>query len=327
MTGWDFAAPLVLLLLPLPLLMAFLPPARHSTTGGLLVPDSLLQQRGAASGTGGRRPAAGALLWLAWAALALALAGPRLVAATPALPASGRDIMLALDLSGSMATRDFEIDGVPAARIETLKHVGGELIRRRAGDRIGLVIFAERAFAASPLSFDVEAVGRTLEEATIGLVGRSTAIGDGLGLALKRLSESSAPTKIILLLSDGSNNAGTTDPAGVAQLAREMGVKLFTIALGVTDTSTDNTDPDAVDFEALQHLAEIGGGKAFRAHTTAELDAAARAIEQLAAGEAMAPPGLVRHELWFYPAIAALVAGLARALRGRRLDRRWRAGA
>lgn len=317
MTGFAFSLPYALLLLPLPLLMLLAPPATHPATGALLVPDSLLHQRGAAAGQGGRRLRSGALAWIAWAALVMALAGPRMVAPSPALPGSGRDIIFALDLSGSMATKDFELDGVPAARIDVLKHVGGELIRRRAGDRIGLVIFAERAFAAAPLSYDVEAVGRTLEEATIGLVGRSTAIGEGLGLALKRLSESAAPTKIIILLSDGANNAGTTDPVGVAQLAKEMGVKLFTIGLGVIDTSEEVPDADAVDFEALKHLAEIGGGSAFRARTTAELDAAAHMIEQLAAGDSLAPPSLFWRELWMWPALLALVAALARAFTGR----------
>ena len=327
MSGFAFSLPLALLLLPLPLLVKLFPPVQRAASGTLLVPDSLLLQGSAAAGRGGRRLRAGWLAWLAWAALIMALAGPRMVAPSPALPASGRDIMFALDLSGSMATKDFELDGVPAARIDVLKHVGGELIRRRAGDRIGLVIFAERAFAAAPLSHDVEAVGRVLEEATIGLVGRSTAIGEGLGLALKRLSESSAPGKIIILLSDGANNAGTTDPVGVAQLARTMGIKIFTIGLGVIDTSEDVPDADAVDFEALQNLAAIGGGSAFRARTTAELDAAARTIEKLAAGDSLAPPGLFWRELWIWPAALALLAALAGSFSGRHWPGRQRGAA
>ena len=310
MTGIDFALPLALLLLPLPLAMWLLPVRKIAPAGSLRIPASISQRfahgEGSGMGAPGRR-----LAFVAWLALVVALAGPRIVATIPGLPVSGRDIMLALDLSGSMLKQDFLVDGKPAARIDALKHVGAELIRRRAGDRIGLVIFAEFAFAASPLSFDVAAVGRTLEEASIGLVGRSTAIGDGLGLALKRLSESPAPSRIIILLSDGANNAGSTDPLGVAALAKAMGVRLYTIGLGINDTSTPTDDPDAVDFDALRHLADIGGGEAFRVHTTAELDAAARAIEALVAGQSQAPPRVVRRDLWVFPGAFGLLALLA----------------
>ena len=258
-------------------------------------------------------PRALALAWLTWLGVIVALAGPRVAAAMPALPASGRDIMLALDLSGSMTKFDFQLDGAAASRLDALKRVGSELIRRRTGDRIELVIFAENAFAAAPLSFDVEAVSQTLNEVEIGLVGRSTAIGEGLGLALKRLGNSKAPTRVIVLLSDGANNAGSSEPTAVAALAKQLGVKIFTIGLGVNDTSSGGDDPDAVDFAALQKLAEIADGAAFRARTTDELDAAARAIEGLAAGETLAPPTIIYADLWPYPAALAFVAALALA--------------
>jgi Ca-activated chloride channel family protein len=310
MNEWDLAMPLALGLLPLPVLMMLSRPRRPEPQGGLRIPAALRDRL--ASGDGFAVPArhAAVLAWIAWAALVVALAGPRTVAATPALPASGRDIMLALDLSGSMVTKDFAIGGEAVSRIEALKRIGADLIRRRAGDRIGLVIFAEHAYAAAPLSFDVTAVSRTLEEVSIGLVGRSTAIGDGLGLALKRLTESKAPSRVIILLSDGSNNAGSTDPIGVARLARQEGVRLYTIGLGVNDTSAPNDDPDPVDFVALKELAEIGGGEAFRVRTTEDLADAAQAIERLVAGLSPAPPTIVRRELWAWPATVAFLAAL-----------------
>ena len=313
MNGWDFAWPLALALLPVPLAMWWVPSRRILPAGALRIPAAFGDRLARAESAGLRGAGRNWLAVAAWLALVVALAGPRVVAVTPGQPVSGRDIMLALDLSGSMLKQDFKIDGKPAGRIDALKHVGTELIRRRAGDRIGLVIFAEAAFAASPLSFDVTAVSRTLEEASIGLVGRSTAIGDGLGLALKRLSESSAAARIIILLSDGANNAGSTDPAGVAELAKTMGVRLYTIGLGINDTTSGGDDPDAVDFVALRQLAEIGGGQAFRVHTTAELDDAARTIEALVAGQTLAPPAVVRRELWVWPAGLALLALLALA--------------
>jgi len=313
MTGWDFASPLALALAPAPLLVALAFPARRSAPSGLLIPSTLRDRFSAQGGAGLRAPRALAVAWLAWLSVLVALAGPRIAVATPALLASGRDIMLALDLSGSMTKTDFLLDGAAASRLAVLKRVGSELIRRRASDRIGLVIFAENAFAAAPLSFDVEAVSQTLKEMEIGLVGRSTAIGEGLGLALKRLADSKAPTRVIILLSDGANNAGSSEPDAVAALAKQIGVKIFTIGLGVNDTSSANDDPDAVDFLALQKLAEITDGAAFRARTTDELDAAARAIEGLAAGEALAPPTIIYRDLWAYPAALAFVSGLALA--------------
>ncbi len=311
MTAWDFASPLALALAPAPLLAAWAIPARRGASSGLLIPSALRDRFAAHGGASPRASHALALAWFAWLSIVVALAGPRIAAATPALAASGRDIMLALDLSGSMTKTDFLLDGAAASRLAVLKRVGAQLIRRRAGDRIGLVIFAENAFAAAPLTFDVEAVIETLDEMGIGLVGRSTAIGEGLGLALKRLTDSSAPTRVIILLSDGANNAGSSEPAAVAALAKQLGVKIFTIGLGVNDTSDPGDDPDAVDFLALKKIAEIADGAAFRARTSDELDAAARAIEDLAAGEMLAPPSIIHRDLWPYPATLAFIAGLA----------------
>lgn len=311
MTGWDFASPSALALAPAPLLAAIALSARRSAPDGLLIPSALRDKFGAYRGASPRPLHALALAWVAWLSIVVALAGPRLAAATPALPASGRDIMLALDLSGSMTKTDFLLDGAAASQLAVLKRVGAQLIRRRASDRIGLVIFAENAFAAAPLTFDVEAVSQTLDEMEIELVGRSTAIGEGLGLALKRLNNSSAPTRVIILLSDGANNAGSSKPAAVAALAKQLRVRIFTIGLGLHDTSDPGDDPNSVDFLALQKIAEIAGGSAFRARTSDELDAAARAIEDLAAGEMLAPPSIIYRDLWPYPAALAFIAGLA----------------
>jgi Ca-activated chloride channel family protein len=314
--GWDFAAPLAFALLPLPLAAMLWRRTRFDTPGGLRIPASVVERL--RTGTRALPPPAyrrisAALAALAWTALVIALAGPRAVAATPAVPASGRDIVFAFDLSGSMVAEDFMLDGRPASRIDALRRVGAEMIRRRTGDRIGLVVFAEKAYAAAPLSFDVATVSRTLAETPLGLVGHSTAIGEGLGLALKRLSDSKAPSRIIILLSDGANDAGTTDPVGVAELARDLGVRIYTIGLGVNDTQNPNGDRDPVDFLALQRLAEIGGGEAFRVRTTQDLAAAAAAIETLVAGELVAPPAVVHREFWPYAAGLSLLACVAMA--------------
>jgi Ca-activated chloride channel family protein len=316
MSGLELATPLALALLPAPLLLRAL--GVGAPSNGLLLPATIRDRFGGGGAANAarrcwRRIAGG----LAWIALVLALSGPRMADAVAALPAAGRDIMLALDLSGSMTKTDFSIDGAQVSRLAVLKHFGSQLIRRRAGDRVGLVVFAETAFAAAPLSFDIGAVAATLEETEIGLVGRSTAIGEGLGLALKRLADSTAPSRLVILLSDGSNNAGASEPAAVAELARAMGVTIYTIGLGVDDAATGPDDADAVDFETLTHIAAIGGGAAFRARTGEELDSAVRAIEALATGPAPAPPRVIFHELWVYPGALALIACAALALSSR----------
>lgn len=319
MTGFEFAAPGALALAPAPLLLLLLPKRAPREKLGLHLPGSVAAQlKTRATASGGalfswRRVASS----VAWVGLVLALAGPRVADSVAALPSTGRDIMLALDLSGSMTKQDFQLDGAYVSRLDVVKHVASELIRRREGDRIGLVVFAETALVASPLSFDVQAVARTVDEMEIGLVGRSTAIGEGLGLALKRLAGSPSPSRVIILLSDGANNAGSSDPAAVAELAKRLGVRIYTIGLGVNDTTTTPNKYDAVDFAALQHVAETGGGTAFRARTGADLDAAAHAIETLAAGPAPAPPTVVFHNLWTFPATMAFIACAAVTLASR----------
>jgi Ca-activated chloride channel homolog len=320
MTGVDFTAPLFFALLPAPLLLLALSKPAPDSGYPLMLPVSIrdrlrMRAGGDVVSVWFAWPLAAAIT--AWISLVLALAGPRIPDAVAALPATGRDIFFVLDLSGSMTKQDFRLGDALVSRLDLVKHVGKELIRRRDGDRIGLVVFAETALVAAPRSFDTRAVARALDEMEIGLVGRSTAIGEGLGLALKRLAESTSPTRIVILLSDGANTAGSVDPVAVAALAKDRGVRIYTIGLGVDDTTTNPNKYDAVDFDALQNVARIGGGAAFRARTGEDLDAAAHAIEALAAGAAPAPPTVIFHELWIYPATLAFAACAAVALASR----------
>jgi Ca-activated chloride channel family protein len=322
LSAFDLAAPWILLALPLPLLAARLLPAEpEGGSGALLVPGTLVgaARSGADLAARGRRRAA--LVWTLWVALVVALSGPRLVMPATALPASGREIMIAMDLSGSMERRDFALDGETVNRLTAVKRVGTDFIRRRAGDRIGLVIFADQAYVAAAPSFDTAAVARALDEATIGISGRSTGIGDGLGLALRRLDPKDAPTgaegaptpsaKAVILLSDGANNAGQTAPKDVAALARELGIKVYTIALGPRDMADADGEQDVVDTETLRDMAQASGGEAFRVRTTEDLVRVADAIDRLEGGRALAPPLPLRRDLWPWPAALALAAAAA----------------
>jgi Ca-activated chloride channel homolog len=315
----ELSTPLALLLLPAPLLVRALPPPREGSGTALRLPGSVLARFGLAGETRGGTAARlyPLLPWLLWLALVAALAGPRVATGTTGATATGRDIMLALDLSGSMLQEDFSIDGKKASRIDALKRAGAAFIRRRAGDRIGLVIFAEEAYAVAPLSFDTETVSHLLEQAEVGIVGRSTAIGDGLGLALKRLGASNAKARVVVLLSDGANDAGTTDPVAVASLAGKMGVRVHTIALGRYDKETDGEARDAVDSAALREIARVSGGTSFRVRDSDDLEAASRAIDALEASPQRAPPRILYRELWMWPAALALMLAMVLVWRGR----------
>lgn len=315
---WSLASPLALLLLPLPFLAMRLLSAADAESGAMLVPGAIAARledgRASAIGAAGRRMLP-ALLWLA---LVVALAGPQRVISTKALPASGRDIVLALDLSGSMEQTDFEYEGRKITRLDAVKRMAINFVRGRAGDRVGLVIFAKEAYFATPPTYDIAAVAQNIEEATIGISGRSTAISDGFGLALKRLEKSASPSRVVILLSDGINNAGSVGPKDAAELARKLGVRVHTIALGPRDVAETPNDPDVVDAETLRAIAETSGGTAFRVRTTSDLDAVGRTIDAMETSDSPAPPAEVYRNYWMYPAGLAFLAALLMVLTDRR---------
>lgn len=300
----SFAFPLAFLLLPLPFLARYLLEPRGSTIAAFDVPGDMFDtiRKGR---EGGRRRS----MWLplaAWLALVIALAGPRLPASTDILTSSGREIMLALDLSGSMVNEDFVLDGAPLSRLDAVKQVGAAFVAARRGDRIGLVVFGDRAYVAQPPTFDVDAVARSIEAAQIGISGRSTAIADGLGLALKRLIISDATTKVVVLLSDGVDTTGRVQAVDAARLAAENGVRVHTIALGPADLETQPASRDAVDAAGLRAMAEAAGGTSFRVRNMQDLMEMARTLDDLEANPMKRPPMQYWRSLWIWPAGLAL---------------------
>ncbi|MGB0661643.1 MAG: VWA domain-containing protein [Mangrovicoccus sp.] len=311
----ELADPWALLLLPLPLLGARFLPALQTGGAALEVPDRIgaaLMAAGRAHTGGSRGKLRQILLWAIWVLLVIAIAGPRIVSPVSALRVSGRDFAVVLDLSGSMIRDDFYLNDQPITRLDAVKYVGADFVRRRAGDRVALIVFGSEAYYAAAFSYDVEAVAQRIETATIGISGRATNIPDGLGLALKRLQHSDAASKVILLLSDGSSNAGATEPVGVAAMAKEMGVVIHTIALGPKDTADASpSDQGVVDEKTLRILAEITGGETFRVRTTDDLIAVGAALDQLESTEGQGLSAGLFKELWVWPAGFALVLSLA----------------
>lgn len=297
----SFAWPMAFLLLPLPLLVRLLRPT--AARGGLHVPAhvfaGMTPQKGSRRGTG--------IAGLAWAALVIAIAGPQISRTSDMLPVSGRDIVLAIDLSGSMQKEDFQLDGHPISRLDAVKRTASGFVAARQGDRIGLVIFGERAYFAQPLTFDVAAVARAINEAQIGISGHATAISDGLGLAMKRLAASDAQTRVIVLLSDGVDTSGKVQSVDAARLALAHGIRIHTIALGPEDLENQPQSRDAVDTGTLREVAELSGGTTFRVRGMEDLTKMAASLDRLEPNPTERPPMRYWHSLWVWPATLALI--------------------
>ncbi len=268
-----FAHPWLLLLLLLLPLLAWLKGRRGSPPAFLYSSVQLV-----AGLTGVRRSRAGALLaalrWLARALLIVALAQPRLTKSTREVKASGIDIVVALDLSGSMNTPDYEVNGQRISRFNLAKSVLEKFVAERPDDRIGLVVFAARAFLASPLTLDHDYLQDNIDRMEIGTINSdATAIGDGLVTALNQLRDLQAKSKIIVLMTDGANNSGQIDPNTAAQAAAALGVKVFTIGLGNRELVEAMGLPAGFlpDDDALQQISQTTGGTFYRAENSEKL--------------------------------------------------------
>ncbi len=321
--SWTLALPWVLLLLPLPLVLRrWLPPAQDAAAGALRVPfyTALVDpQRRRARGA--RWPA-----WVgiaAWGLLVLAAARPQWVGEPVALAQSGRDLMLAVDISGSMREQDMVIGGRVLDRLAAVKAVAGDFIERREGDRLGLILFGQQAYLQTPLTFDRDTARTLLFEAAVGLAGRETAIGDAIGLAVKRLRDAKIDERVLVLLTDGANTAGSIDPQKAAELAGQAGVRIHTIGVGGDPRSafglTLGRNP--LDERSLKAIAETTGGRYFRARDVDELQAIYAMLDELEPVESDQASFRPVDELFEWPLAAALllsavaVAGRAGPLR------------
>ncbi len=311
----NLAFPWALLLAPLPLLVHRLMVARGATSASLRVGRDVFA---ASLSAGARDDRLGMVLTgLAWIALVLALAGPQRPATQPLVTSSGREIVLALDLSGSMVTEDFVLDGKPLSRLDAVKRVASGFAAVRRGDRIGLVVFGDRAYVAQPSTFDVASLAHAIEAAQIGISGRSTAISEGLGLATRRLMQSDATTKIVVLFSDGVDTAGKVQASEAARLAARHGIRVHTVAIGPDDLESQPQSRDAVDAAALRAMAEASGGTSFRVHGMADLEAMAASLDALEPNPMRRPPLRYWQSLWIWPAAAAMAVLLLLAVRRR----------
>ncbi len=288
----EWLWPWMLACVPLPLFIRWWWSARDRSQAALTVPSLQIftevsaQPGSAEQGWRWRLP----LLWLIWLLLIAAAARPQWTGEAVTLPTSGRDLMLAVDISGSMATEDMEVRGRYVDRLTVVKAVVAQFVEARKGDRIGLILFGTNAYLQAPLTFDLTSVNRLLIEAPVGIAGGKTAIGDAIGLAVKRLRLRPQEDKIIILLTDGANNVGEVAPEKAAELAAYDKIKTYTIGVGADEMRMPGllglgrriTNPSAdLDEDTLKTVARVTGGQYFRARDTEGLQQIYTLIDEL----------------------------------------------
>lgn len=274
----ELTWPWLLCLLPLPILFYLLPkvaPKGHA----LWFPNARYlanRQENLPSKKSIRLPMV--LLCLAWVCLVFAIARPTWLGAPTQVTPSGRDLLIALDLSGSMQIKDMTLNGHPTDRLTAAKSVLSDFIKNRRGDRIGLIVFGSKAYLQAPLSFDTKTINQLVQEEQIGFAGEQTAIGDAIGLGIKRLENKPSDKKVLILMTDGANTAGRVKPDQAASFAASQHLRIHTIGIGADSMQvqgffgpqTINPSND-LDEKMLKNIAQKTGGEYFRAKSTDDL--------------------------------------------------------
>ncbi len=330
----HFACPYAFLLLAMPFALRYLlPPVKGLHGDALKIPfigdlekisiksGGIWNMGSAAAGNGFSK-----FFWFlfaVWTLLVIAAARPQQIGEPIRLKNESRDIMLVLDISTSMLQPDFAINGQRIDRLTAVKKTAADFIRKRANDRVGLILFGTRAYLQSPLTFDKQSVEEILWSMQAGMAGDSTSIGDALGLALKNLKDNEGTkNKVIILLTDGENNDGSLSLAQAIKLARDEGIKTYTIGVGSRDVFFGMLigQMRGVDEKGLSELAAVTSGEYFRAENTAALQQIYNAIDQLEAD--IHDDRFIREtkELYYIPLVAAILLGMALAVVLRRIN-------
>jgi Ca-activated chloride channel family protein len=325
----NFDWPWLFTLLPLPLLAYFLLPRAKQQDAALRVPffQQLTQTENPERAQNQSKKPALIISAACWLCLIIAAASPVWIGEPIALPSSGRDLMLAVDISGSMEREDMILNNQPVNRLSAVKSVLNEFIQRRQGDRLGLVLFADKAYLQSPLTFDISTVKTFLQEAQLGFAGtKATAIGDAIGLTVKRLHQRPGKRHVVILLTDGANTGGSVEPLEAAKLAAENDITIYTVGVGAdsmvtqglfgTSFGSRRINPSAdLDEASLNQIAELTGGRYFRARDPQELSAIYQLLDELEPVEDKPLTFRPSKALFYWPlAIALILSGLFAAM-------------
>lgn len=308
-------------LLPLPILAYFLLPRANQQQAAVRVPffNHLSALEHTASNPVTQRKFRLVSLVVIWLCLVLAAVGPNWIGDPVSLPSNGRDLLLAVDLSGSMKIKDMQLNGDAVTRIDAVKVVLDEFIERRKGDRLGLILFGSQAYVQAPLTFDRTTVRRFMKEAQIGFAGEErTAIGDAIGLSVKRLRERPGDRHVMILLTDGQNNGGQVQPIPAAKLAAENNIVIYTIGIGADEMimpgvfgsrfGSRKVNPSAdLDEKTLTAIADLSGGQYFRARNPEQLQQIYEILDQLEPVEDKKQTFRPQKALFYWPLAAAFI--------------------
>jgi Ca-activated chloride channel family protein len=310
----EFSSIWAFLFLPLPFVVAFLlSPAPISNRASLRVPFFKNIQTKLKTKKKSRSLSRLLLALLAWALLVTAAARPQFIGDTIKQPITGRSLMMAVDISGSMQVTDMVINNRAVTRLTAVKAVATNFIEKRKGDRIGLILFGTQAYLQAPLTFDRKTVNILLGESQLGLAGRETAIGDAIGLAVKRLRKEDEKNRVLILLTDGANTAGNVEPLKAADLAAQEKVRIYTIGIGAdsriiqTPFGRQRVGGTDLDEPTLQAIADKTKGRYFRARDVKSLlkiYAILDEVEPVSEDELSYRPV---KELYYYPLALALL--------------------
>ncbi|MFK7861119.1 MAG: VWA domain-containing protein [Granulosicoccus sp.] len=310
--------PLAFLALPLPLLVYFFaPPGNKPQTPALRIPDVAPYRHYSTNAVKGSlvRWLRILVLVLAWLAIVTAAARPQTFAEPIGVPVTGRDLLMCIDISGSMRETDLYAGNTRATRMAVVKQVAQDFVARRTGDRIGLIMFGSQAYVQTPLTYDHETVQHFLAEATVGLAGRSTAIGDAIGLGVKRLRDRPDASRVLILLTDGANSAGVVDPLEAAEMAARSGIRIHAIGVGSDRrgggfSAQFGSQRSELDESTLQAISDATGGQYFRARNQQELANIYKEIDRLEPTEQDEQEFRPLDELFAWPLGTALVLSL-----------------
>lgn len=279
----ELAHPWALALLVLPLFMLLLPPYRESRDS-VKVPffDKLVSLSEERPQTGAkimqRNVAQRILVTIMWVALVLAAAKPEWVGPAVEQQKSGRDLMIAVDLSGSMEATDFKLpDGSEVDRLEAVKYLLADLADKRASDRLGLIVFGSAAYLQTPFTDDHQVWTQLLQETEIGMAGQSTVFGDAIGLAIKLFRENDSDNRVLIVLTDGNDTGSVVPPVDAAKVAASYDIRIYTIAIGDPTTVGE----EALDLKTIERVSEVTNGETFRALNQDELAQAYQTIGEM----------------------------------------------
>lgn len=340
--AFEFYWPWMAILLPLPLLVRLLwprpePEQDEGLTGRqeTLLHPSLVHLQESFSSHRPRVSISGrifkSLLWLLWAALCITLMRPQWLEPYTETRSEGYDLMLAVDASHSMEALDFTVNNAQVTRMAVLKGVMNKFIANRAGDRVGLIIFGSQAYTISPLTYDLAAVQQQLTDVVPNIAGQGTAMGDAIGLGAKKLRERPEGSRVLILVADGGNSAGTIPPIEGARLAAQLGIRIYTIGVGSTQESVQIVEQGrlvsrsdlGLDEDLLREIAATTQGAYFRATNTRALEEIYARIDELEKTRAESRTVMIPHPLYPWPLSLALLCLLGLGLFPEGRPRTW----